>query len=125
MNEHGWFSPSIYEEQTRLAEHELAVFLKAVNYMYGPEQARCATEDWLDEAELRDSPPRSTSRNWRSVSIAASARLSSCIGTTSPALHNSPAIYGASANTLVQLDRNSTDRQTAQRFGNADILEFQ
>jgi hypothetical protein len=43
--------------------------------MFGSEQARLAAGDWLDESELMDSPPRSTSRDWRAVTVAASARL--------------------------------------------------
>lgn len=77
MQEHDLFSNSIYEEQTLLAERELSAFINAVTKMFGPEQARASTEDWLDESELMDSPPRSTSREWRSVTIAASARLAS------------------------------------------------
>lgn len=69
------FSDSIYEEQGHLAERELSSFIAAVNASYGPEQARLSTEDWLEESELMDSPPRSETRNWRAVTIAASARL--------------------------------------------------
>jgi hypothetical protein len=76
MNKQELFSNSIYEEQTHLAERELSAFIKAVTELFGPEQARSATEDWLKEADLIDAPPLSTSRNWRSVTIAASARLS-------------------------------------------------
>ena len=79
MNEQELFSYSIYEEQTHLAEDELSAFISAVLDRFGPEQARRATEDWLEEEELIDTPPRSTSRDWRSVTIAASARLSSRI----------------------------------------------
>lgn len=69
------FSDSAYEEQTQLAERELSSFLTAVKELYGPEQAGLAEEDWLDESDLIDSPPLSTERDWRSVTIAASARL--------------------------------------------------
>lgn len=69
------FSDSIYQEQTQLAERELAAFLGAVTELFGPEQARLSEKDWLDEAELMDSPPLSTVRDWRAVTIAASARL--------------------------------------------------
>ena len=75
MNEHESFSDPIYEEQTYLAERELSSFVVAVTELYGPEQARLSAEDWLDESELMDSPPRSEVRNWRAVTIAASARL--------------------------------------------------
>jgi hypothetical protein len=79
MNEHESFSNSIYEEQARLAERELSSFIAAVTKLYGPEQARLSAEDWLDESDLTDSPPRSEVRDWRTVTIAASARLASRI----------------------------------------------
>ena len=44
MNEHELFSNSIYEEQTHLAERELAAFIDAVKEFFGPEQARASTE---------------------------------------------------------------------------------
>jgi hypothetical protein len=75
MNEQELFSYSIYEEQTQLEERELSSFITAVTEMLGPELARSATEVWLEEADLMDDPPRSIDRDWRSVTIAASARL--------------------------------------------------
>ena len=69
------FSDSIYEEETHLAERELSSFIAAVTKSYGPEQAKLSTQDWLDESSLMDSPPRSEVRNWRAITIAASARL--------------------------------------------------
>jgi hypothetical protein len=69
------FSDSIYEEQAHIAERELSAFLSAVTQLYGPEQAGLSEKDWLDESELMDSPPLSTTRDWRAVTIAASARL--------------------------------------------------
>lgn len=77
MNERDTFSDLIYEQQTHLAEREFASFLAAVTESYGPAQARFAAEDWLEESDLMDSPPRSEVRDWRSVTIAASARLAS------------------------------------------------
>jgi len=81
---HEPFSSSIYDDETHLAERELAAFISAVTQEFGPEQAQVATDDWLEESELMDSPPRSTIRNWRSVTIAASARLA---GRIDAALH--------------------------------------
>ena len=75
MNHHESFSDSIYEEQTHLAENELSSFVAVVAMSYGPEQAELATEDWLDESDLIDSPPRSVARDWHAVTIAALARL--------------------------------------------------
>jgi hypothetical protein len=75
MNSNQSFDCLTYEDQTHLAERELASFLGAVTELFGPEQARVSADDWLDESELMDSAPRSTVRDWRAVTIAASARL--------------------------------------------------
>ena len=75
MNSEQLFSNSTCEEQIQMAERELSAFIGAVTELFGPEQARIAAEDWLDESELMDSPPRSTSRDWRAVTVAASARM--------------------------------------------------
>jgi hypothetical protein len=69
------FCNSTYEDQIHIAERELSAFIRAVTQLFGPEEAKLSVEDWLDESELVDSPPRSTSRDWRAVSVAASARL--------------------------------------------------
>ena len=84
MNEHESFSDTIYEEQTHLAERELSAFIGAVTKVYGPEQARLSAEDWLEESELMDSPPRSEERDWRAVTIAASARLANRVNVRTP-----------------------------------------
>jgi hypothetical protein len=75
MNSQEQFCDSTYADQMHIAERELSAFIRAVTQLFGPEEAKLSAEDWLDESELMDSPPRSTSRNWRAVTIAASARL--------------------------------------------------
>jgi hypothetical protein len=75
MNTEKAFNDSIYEDEFHLAERELAAFSGAVKELFGPKQARVSAEDWLDESELMDSPPQSTSRDWRAVTVAAAARL--------------------------------------------------
>ena len=84
MNDRELFSNSLYEEQAHLAERELFAFIGAVTALCGPEQAGVSAEDWLDESELMDGPPRSEARNWRAITIAASARLAN-------RLHSRPA----------------------------------
>ncbi len=79
MNDRESFSDSSYINQTYLAERELSAFIGAVTKLFGPEQAQASTRDWLEEAELMDNPSRSTPRDWRAVTIAASARLASRI----------------------------------------------
>ncbi len=65
------------EDQIEMAERELSAFIRAVTELFGPEQARPSTEDWLDESERVDRPPLVTSQDWRAVTVAASARLAS------------------------------------------------
>jgi hypothetical protein len=69
------FSLGIYDNQMQTEECELLAFVRAVTESYGPEQARIAEKEWLDEADLLDDPPRSEIRDWHAVTIAASARL--------------------------------------------------
>jgi hypothetical protein len=58
-----------------MAERELSAFIRAVTELFGSEQARLSAEDWLDELASMDCLPGSTSRDWRSVTIAVLARL--------------------------------------------------
>jgi len=66
---------SICKDQPQMAEREFSAFIHAVKELLGPDQAELSALDWLDELELMDSQPGSTSRHWRAVTIAASARL--------------------------------------------------
>lgn len=75
MNPHQTFDSATYADQIHLAQCELASFMIAVEECFGAEQARISADDWLDECELMDSPPRCSDRNWRAVTVAASARL--------------------------------------------------
>lgn len=77
MNQVESFSNSLYTDQMHLAERELSAFMAAVTELFGAEHARLSAEDWLDESELMDSRHRSTSQEWRNVTITASARLAS------------------------------------------------
>lgn len=77
MNKDESFDSLTCANQLHLAERELASFIGAVTVLFGPEQARISADDWLEESESIDSPPRSTSRDWRAVTVAASARLAS------------------------------------------------
>ena len=75
MDKEESFGNSTCEDQVNMAERELSAFMLAVTELFGPEQARLSAEDWLDESEQMDGPPRATSRDWRAVTVAASARL--------------------------------------------------
>src|SRR6266849_9798550 len=51
-------------------------YLQGVRSLHkSPEQARVAAEDWVDELEFVDILPEPAGRDWRSVTIAAAARL--------------------------------------------------
>src|ERR1700683_1343918 len=71
MDKEESFCNSTCKDRINMAERELSAFLRAVTELFGPEQARLSTEDWLDEAELMDRPPRATSRDWRAGTAAA------------------------------------------------------
>jgi len=86
VREPGPFSDLIYEEQTHLAERELSCFIASVTASYGTEQAGLSAEAWLEESELMDSPPRSETRNWCAVTVAASARLANRVGVSAALL---------------------------------------
>jgi alkylhydroperoxidase/carboxymuconolactone decarboxylase family protein YurZ len=71
------FSDSLCAELLSLAERELSAFIAVVTDLFGPEQARISAEDWLDEYERMDGRLQSASREWRTITIAASTRLAS------------------------------------------------
>jgi hypothetical protein len=59
------------------AERELASFYEAIKKGYGPEEARKAAHDWIEEVETMDWPAEGTIPNWRHVSIVAADCLAS------------------------------------------------
>ena len=83
MNSDISFSSSIYLEEETREEEELSAFTRSVADVFGPQQARLSERDWLDESDSMDTPPLSTVRNWRAVSIAASFRLAADPGVLS------------------------------------------
>jgi hypothetical protein len=59
------------------AKRELASFYEAIEKSYGPEEARKAAQDWIEEVETMDWPAEGTIPNWRHVSIVAADCLAS------------------------------------------------
>lgn len=57
------------------AEKELAAFARAVQELFGPEQARQAIEDWMEELQSIDWRGQETARDCRGLTIAAAVRL--------------------------------------------------
>lgn len=86
MSQHESFSNLIDGDDLHLAERQLSSFIAAVMELYGSEQAKLSADDWLEESELTDSPPRSELRDWRAVTIAASVRLASRVNSSPSAL---------------------------------------
>ena len=59
------------------AERELASFYKVIEKRYGPEKARKAAHDWIEEVETMDWPAEGRIPKWRHASIAAADCLAS------------------------------------------------
>ena len=57
------------------AEKELSAFIRAVDELFGPEQARQSALDWIEELELMDWPSGESIPDWRRATVVASARL--------------------------------------------------
>jgi hypothetical protein len=75
MNFQEQFRNSTYVDQLHIAERELSAFIRAVTQLFGSEEGKRSAEDWIEESEFVNNIPRSTTRDWRAVSVAASARL--------------------------------------------------
>ena len=114
MNHSESFSNSLYTDHMRLAEREFSAFIAAITELFGVEHARLSAEDWLDESELMNSQPQSTSRDWRNVTIAASARFASrCCNPSSQARCNRIA-----AKDLLEEELNYESRTSTSGGGN-------
>jgi hypothetical protein len=92
------FSSSLYTDQMHLAERELSAFIAAVAELFGADQARISVKDWLDESELMDVSPRSTRRDCRAITIAASVRLANRLNV---ALHRQSSLGTSTTGTEV------------------------
>jgi hypothetical protein len=58
-----------------LAEKELSAFIRAVQKLFGAEQARKSALHWIEELELMDCPSGDSIPDWRQATVVASARL--------------------------------------------------
>jgi hypothetical protein len=70
-------SPAALRALCLCAERELSAFARAVEELFGPEQARQSIEDWMEELESMDWRTQKGVRDWRRLTIAAAARLAS------------------------------------------------
>ena len=76
-------SDQTFAKLMTMAERELGAFISAVTELFGSEQVRLAAKDWLDELVLMETLPGLTSRGWRLITIAASARLANRVNASS------------------------------------------
>ena len=58
-----------------LAEKELSAFIRAVQKLFGAEQARQSALHWIEELERMDWPSEDSIPDWRQATVVASARL--------------------------------------------------
>jgi hypothetical protein len=58
-----------------LAEKELEAFIRAVQQLFGAEQARQSALHWIEELMLMDWPSGESIPDWRQATVVASARL--------------------------------------------------
>ena len=79
-NESFPYGNPICAEPMMKAERELSAFFSAVAVPFGREQAALAAKDWLQQLEVMTNLPSST-RDWRWMSIEASARLAKRVNT--------------------------------------------
>ena len=70
-----------------LAEKELSAFIRAVDKLFGTEQARQSARHWREELERMDWPSGESIPDWRRATVGASARLAALLsGSGAPEL---------------------------------------
>jgi len=57
------------------AEREVGAFMRTITELFGPEQARLAADDWINERESMDALLGVNERDWASAIVAAPAQL--------------------------------------------------
>jgi hypothetical protein len=62
-----------------LAEKELSAFIRAVDKLFGAEQARQSALHWIEVLERMDWPSGESIPDWRRATVGASARLSALL----------------------------------------------
>ena len=62
-----------------LAEKELSAFTRAVDKLFGAEQAQQSARHWIEELEPMDWPSGESIPDWRRATVGASARLAALL----------------------------------------------
>ena len=65
-----------------LAEKELSAFIRAVDKLFGAEQAQQSARHWIEELERMDWPSGESIPDWRRATVAASARLAAVLSSS-------------------------------------------
>src|SRR5579864_2819451 len=96
-----------------LAEKELSAFIRAVDKLFGAEQARQSALDWIEELGRMDWPSGESIPDWRRATVGASARLDAL---SRPYRHVSEEIRHMSAIASTPIDAEAKDAPTSGRL---------
>src|SRR3984957_10086158 len=101
-----------------LAEKELSAFIRAVDKLFGAEQARQSALDWIEELAHIDWPSGESIPNWRRATVGASARLRAL---SRPHRHVSEEIRHMSAIASTSIVAEAKDAPTSGRLFFLDL----
>ena len=101
-----------------LAEKELSAFIRAVDKLFGAEQARQSALDWIEELGRMDWPSGESIPDWRRATVGASARLG---GLSRPHRHVSEEIRYMSAIGSTPIDAEAKNAPTSARLFFLDL----
>ena len=96
-----------------LAEKELSTFIRAVQKLFGAEQARQSALHWIEELERMDWPSGESIPDWRRATVGASARLGAL---SRPHRHVGEEIRHMSAIASTPIDAEAKDAPTSGRL---------
>lgn len=91
MNQSESVSTLCCKKQLNMAERELTAFFAAVGALFGPEQAKLSTEDWLDGIEQVLGADQPTCRDWRAITVLAASQLAQRMGCAKRTVRSMPA----------------------------------
>jgi len=101
-----------------LAEKELSAFIRAVDKLFGSEQARQSGLDWIEQLGRMDWPSGESIPDWRQATVGASARLGALSG---PHRQVSEEIRSMSAMASTPIDAEAKNAPTSGRLFFLDL----
>ena len=96
-----------------LAEKELSAFIRAVDKLFGSEQARQSGLDWIEQLGRMDWPSGESIPDWRQATVGASARLGAL---SRSHRHDSEEIRSMNAIASTPIDAEAKNAPTAGRL---------